>query len=388
MTTGHPEAPPPLPSVYDADPVDLGGISARQGFAYQDEVAASFYLEMLSDDNLIEVSCETYDDILLIRQRDSTKFVEYVQVKGEHPDQLWTIPMLCGRTKTTRVPDGIGSSILERSLARDRCREPSWFRIVTCRQIHSDLGLLTRPRKHEHRSESFASFKALADDVGTRIGGFKSKKGNDSTYWLINVLWQVTDESSISRINRELLTGILHSLDHPYDPDTVKTVYNNLRALAKDTAELGIDKWKEKRISRDGLLSRIRQWLDPYPDKLTTERLDRKLSDAGLDPVCQSVARVQRHNYLKKLRTSAYLSSVSAEDCEHDVLSVLHNLRSSLDSGRIVEGGVEFHDRCLRKIASIPSSPSGARSVPISYLTGCMYEITARCRHRFTRIRL
>ncbi|MBI3547118.1 MAG: DUF4297 domain-containing protein, partial [Gammaproteobacteria bacterium] len=59
-----------LQSVRDTMPTNQGGIYARQGFAYQDDVAAKFYIEMLSNENLIEVACETHDDIVLIWKRD------------------------------------------------------------------------------------------------------------------------------------------------------------------------------------------------------------------------------------------------------------------------------------------------------------------------------
>ena len=78
-----PAAAPTLPSVFDATPEVLGGIPARQGFAYQDDVAAGFYIQMLLRNDLIEVACETYDDIRLVWQRDAGKIIEFVQVKAE-----------------------------------------------------------------------------------------------------------------------------------------------------------------------------------------------------------------------------------------------------------------------------------------------------------------
>jgi len=179
-----------LPSVFDATPEELGGTYARQGFAYQDDVAAGFFVRMLSD-GILEVSCETYDDILLVWQGEGTKVLEFVQVKAEHPDQLWTIAKLCERNKSSKSPDGIGTSILEKSLARDQYIEPAFFRIVTCRQIHSDLEVLTRERGHEHRSFSYRPFKDLAEDISTRLFDVRSKKKSDTGYWLTKVYWDV-----------------------------------------------------------------------------------------------------------------------------------------------------------------------------------------------------
>ena len=373
-----------LPSVFDAVPQDLGGVYARQGFAYQDDVAAGFYVQMMSAHNLIEVSCETHDDIVLVWQRDTEKVIEFVQVKAEHLNQLWTIAKLCERTKSSKSPDGVGTSILEKSLARDQYFEPSWFSIVTCRQIHSDLQVLTRERSHEHRATSYAPFNDLAGSVGSHLDGVTSKKGNDTRYWLTNAYWKVIAENDIIRLNQDTLASTLHSLGLPYDPDTVRSLYDNLRALAKKVAELGVDNWKQKRVSRDQLIAKLRNWITPYPDKRKTERLEQKLTDAGLDEICRNVAKDQQQFYLLKKRTPGYLMTEQVEGIEQQVLDKLHTLRSSLDSGNIKANGIEFHDRCLNEVKGLSDSGPGF-ALPPGYLPGCMYEITARCRHRFTR---
>jgi len=73
----------PPQSIYDLSPIELGGIEARKGFAFQDHVSAGFCLDMLEDTKLIEVWCETLDDILLIFQMPDSVCVEFVQVKSE-----------------------------------------------------------------------------------------------------------------------------------------------------------------------------------------------------------------------------------------------------------------------------------------------------------------
>lgn len=375
-----------LPSVFDTHPHDLGGIYARQGFAYQDDVAAGFYLQMLVLSNLLEVSCETYDDILLVWRDTNDKVLEFVQVKAEHLNQLWTIAKLCERTKTPNNTNGVGSSILEKSLSRDQYQEVSRFRIVTCRQIDPQLTVLTRELCHEHRSALYTPFKKLTEEVSKRFPVLKSKKENDSLFWLSNAYWNVLAEGDVIRLNRHALTEALHGLSLPYDPDTVRVIYDNLRALAKETAEFGIDKWKQKRISRDQLIARIKGWIDPYPDKGKTERLEQKLGDAGLDSVCFNAAKDQQRFYLQKKRSAGYFTTEQAEEVEQQVLDKLHTLRSSLDSGKIKISGAQFHDLCLSEVRDLQPIDESA-SIPLipSYLTGCMYEITARCRHRFTR---
>jgi len=384
-----PAAAPTLPSVFDATPEVLGGIPARQGFAYQDDVAAGFYIQMLLRNDLIEVACETYDDIRLVWQRDAGKIIEFVQVKAEHPDQLWSVAKLCERQKSPTKAEGLGSSILEKSLGQDKFLEPSWFRIVTCRQTNSDLDLLeTRERGHEHRSATFLPFKTLMEDVAKRLGGVKSIKGNDTAYWLINACWEVISEREIKRLNHQSLTTALHGLGHQSDPDTVKGLYENLLSLAKETAEYGIAKWKQKAVSRHQLLEKLKAWINPYPDLGKTEKLEQKLSDAGLDQVCFEAAKDHQRNYLQRRRQGGFLDTQQIENIDWQVLDRLHALRSSLDSGNIDDTGIDFHARCLnevRTISPVPSNP--ALPVMPGYLAGCMYEITARCRHRFTKFR-
>lgn len=142
------------------------------------------------------------------------------------------------------------------------------------------------------------------DKVETRLAGVKSKKGNNSTFWLSNACWDVASESDIVRLNQQTLTSALHSIGMPYDPDTVRGMYDNLRVLAKETAEFGVEKWKRKRISRDQLLAKLKNWIDPYPEKGKAERLEKKLDDAGLDDVCRNVAKDQQRFYLRKKRTA------------------------------------------------------------------------------------
>jgi hypothetical protein len=132
----------------------------------------------------------------------------------------------------------------------------------------------------------------------------------------------------------------------------------------------------------------IKGWIQPYPGSGRTERLEQKLTDAGLDSTCSDVAKDQQRFYLKKRRTAPYLATEQAEDIEHQVLDILHNLRTSLDSGTLDESGIKFHERCLQAVGKIlPVAKGGTVALPPGYLSGCMYEITARCRHRFARLR-
>ena len=52
-----------------AESSDAGGVAARLGFRYQDHVAAMIVLQMIDDRRILQVECETSDDITLLHRR-------------------------------------------------------------------------------------------------------------------------------------------------------------------------------------------------------------------------------------------------------------------------------------------------------------------------------
>jgi hypothetical protein len=74
----------------DLDPLEQGGPVARRGFAYQDHVAAGKCLDMLLDGGPCEVWCEAEDDIVLVWLIQGEEWFDFVQVKSNELDQLWS----------------------------------------------------------------------------------------------------------------------------------------------------------------------------------------------------------------------------------------------------------------------------------------------------------
>ena len=142
---------PTAHSIHNLPPLERGGVVARHGFDVQDHVAAGFILLMLEIPELLQVWCETHDDITLIWQGPLGEEIEFVQVKSNELDQLWSVAKLCEREKRDADPKA-GTSIYERSLANDRCCEPCRFRLVTCRPVQSDLYALTLPYSSPDRT--------------------------------------------------------------------------------------------------------------------------------------------------------------------------------------------------------------------------------------------
>lgn len=382
-------APPALPSIRSCTPKEFGGVVARNGFAYQDQIAAHYCIKMLLDPALKEVWCETYDDIVLIWEQETGELVEFVQVKSELQSGLWSIAKLCGRTKSATRPDGVGSSLLETSLARENCAEPARFRLVLARQLGQELELLSREFGHSDRSIGNPKFKALADGVAANVGGFKSPKGNDHAHWLIHgQCWSVADDA-IRAINERDLQSVLEQRVAFADTALVSFVYENLLGFVKTIAEYKQPDFDKKAISKQALEAKIRSWLDPYPNSGTEERLVNKLVDAGLDATYVEAAKELRRAYIKTRRGLGYLSlrTDQLDGVDVAVQDELLTQMAALDSGEIPDSSPQFHQRCLKAV----KTPAGASQVvmdalPAGYERGCMYEITARCRHRFAKL--
>ena len=108
-------AAPRRESIHDLPPLETGGVEARQGFGLQDHVAAGFCLEMIGVSRLVQVWCETQDDITLILDGEGGQEVEFVQVKGHDLDQLWSVAKLCERERKNKGSTASSRSILEKS---------------------------------------------------------------------------------------------------------------------------------------------------------------------------------------------------------------------------------------------------------------------------------
>jgi hypothetical protein len=263
------QAQPIFPSIRNNFPKEFGGVYARNGFAYQDQIAAHYCIKMLIDSTLKEVWCETYDDIVLIWENGVGELVEFVQVKAELNKSLWTIAKLCERTKSAARPNGVGSSLLETSLARENCSEPARFLLVFTRQISQELDFLTREFDHTDRTMSNQKFKALADSVASYVDDFKSPKGNNYEHWLLHgKCWDVA-EDAICAINERNLQRVLEGMGAYADTALTDLVYENLLSFVKTVAEYKKPDLNKKKITRQALEAKIKSWLDPYPNSGT-----------------------------------------------------------------------------------------------------------------------
>lgn len=373
----------PKQSIYDLLPLDVGGVEAREGFAFQDHVAAGFCLDLLSDSTLREVWCETLDDVTLIWGGESAVVVEFVQVKGSEMDQLWTIAKLCEKK-------GGPHCILEKSLAQDRCNESVRFRIVTSRDVGKDLRLLKLPFGAPGRTGDLGqqALEEMHEELEPRVGGFCSSNGHDYTFWTKHALWEVrhavqaVQDANIVRLAKALEQRALYLA-----VDQVEEMYAKLLKKVWDASRVNpLISLQQKRITTE----MFETWLQARATELAipqvgAEHLMRaKMEKAALAEDMILVALEQRRQYRREQLSQKYVGLLDQHSVEGEVLSVLQLLKSRLDNGVLQDDGVQFHTLCLEELERlrIELKPPPTRA----FMQGCMYSIAARCLHRFRRV--
>lgn len=382
-------APEP-PSIYDAVPLNSGGIEAREGFDFQDHVAASFCLDLMTDPSLQEVWCETHDDVTLIRDAGSL-LVEFVQVKSNDFDQLWSVAKLCERERKNTGP--AGQCILEKSLAQDRCKEPCLFRVVTSRPVAGQLKVLEMQLKAPGRtnSDGTKALAALNTELSSRVSAFKSANGNDYTFWSARALWDVRhDETSVKNANILLLKKHLELVGIHLVTDQIEEIHTKLLMKVRDASRAKPSIAPEKKRI---LKTQFRDWLTHTAHEIgfptaggAPEKLREKLVRAGLADDVIYLAMEQRRRYRAEVLRPKYLSLDDRQLAEGEVVATLQGVKSKLDNGRIPDEGVAAHDNCLDALEKlrdqVPITPKPSRA----FLQGCMYDIAGRCMHRFRRV--
>jgi len=376
-------------SIHDLPPLERGGVVARHGFDVQDHVAASFILLMIEKPELLQVWCETHDDITLIWQGSSGEEIEFVQVKSSELNQLWSVAKLCEREKVG-ADSKAGTSIYERSLANDRCRESCRFRLVTCRPVHTDLYALTLPPSSPDRASKQADLVVMAQDIDGRATGFQSPNGNGSAFWISQLLWDVRHSlETVKTANIAMLRRLVEQNGGYLFSDQLDDLYSSLLTKARSaaTAEWGVAP-EQKKLIRESVVAWFNRTLScrlhPIPAtggaSLTTKMTAAAIGEAEIESSLET-----RRHYLAERLQPKYLSLSEREHVEGEVTATLHALRAQLDAGELPDSGVDFHAKCINALQGLQNRLPTTRPVPLVFLLGCMYSITDRCTHRFRR---
>ncbi|MEX0806589.1 MAG: dsDNA nuclease domain-containing protein [Candidatus Binatia bacterium] len=373
-------------SIHELEPLELGGTAARQGFLFQDHVAAGFCLEMLLSKNLVAVWCETLDDVTLIRGEVGEQEVEFVQVKGEKIEQLWSVALLCRR-------DGnkIGSSVLEKLLANDRCIEPCWFRVVTRRPPAEELRILEAPCSAEARVRGSERMQRLCEALEAKLNSVQSANGNGPALWAERTLWEVGhSETSLQNRNLQSLGHAVDNMGRFLVSDQREQLYEFFLLKVRKAADSdkSLDRGAGK-LSQDEFAAWFTeqvQLLEYGGSEAGGRALQEKLETAGIAEDVIASAQSLRRSYLARWLRPNYLERDVSLAWEDKVRAELLQLRASLDSGEISESGVEFHHRTLKALEELRrEAPEGAR-LSKDFFHGCMYYITDVCQHRFVKV--
>lgn len=378
---------PAWPSVDNAKPLEEGGPVARKGFNYQDEIAVSFFLDMMEDESITKVHCETHDDLLIVRATEDAdkKCAEYVQIKATQPNQLWTVATLCQR-KNGKA----GTSILERSLAHDAHKEQSLFRILTLRQVSTELKILTNPVGSFGREPGCEGLKKLKEEIEKKHSNLVSPKGNGCAFWLDRCYWDERyDEETIRNKNSLRVFKISSAQGNTLLPDAIDSLLDDMRAWVK---EAGAASWEPDRDKKIVTSEQLAKWWHQRVAELTSAggasggKLIRKMNAAHLPQDIISLAADLRRRYARTLRTSRYADDENTEELLNRVRAEAISLRSRYTAGQLEIDAPAFHAMCLDQMDAINSERPADEPDRSSFLKGCLYDIADRCLLRFEKV--
>ena len=385
-------------------------------------MAATWCLRMCEDATLLEVWCETSDDITLYWDvAGEVEEVEFVQVKSDRLGQLWSISLLTSASAGTNGDaasalsddesdddDAVASAdgkakkkkstkkdvkcILEKSLQNDRGIEKSRFRIVTCRPIMDELKVLTYEFDSEHRAVTTSGYVDLIVKLQEKekIKALKSINGNGCEYWAQRTRWEVIhEEGPIEAANILKVIALAEKCGQILLVDQARSVYERiltrvLRAgMADWETELG-----EKVFKRVDFVT----WFEKaiydaaHPGKGGAGKtLEDKLADAKVAKDIIETARTLRLTYLGRLFTPRYSDPEKRAELETEIDARLMRLRQKIDSGELVVSGPTFHSMCMDAIDQVHDTLPLKSRPPLPNLYGFMYNLADRCTHRFVR---
>lgn len=385
IVSSPPAAPMVWPSIEDTAPPEEGGPNARKGFNYQDEITVGFLIQMLEDESLSRVHCETHDDLILVwsEHTSGTHVAEYVQVKAGEPDKLWSVADLC---QPKSVP---GTSLFEMSLGRDRYKETSRFRLVTLRPVVQALVPLTYPRGSPGRESESEGIQTLRGELDKRCPEAKSPKGNCRDFWLAHCCWDIRhDRETVCNDNRRRLLELSIKAHAPLLLEQLDVILDELRAWAKAAGDA---KWKPDKAKKIIVRGAVEAWWASRLADIAAGRtspsgwnLAAKLRAAALPDDMVRLAVELRRDYAAAVLATRYMEPRDMEALQGRVKSEAMSLQSRLVAGQIAMDGAEFHALCLERMDAI-NVASATAGDHAAFLQGCLYDIADRCLLRFER---
>ncbi|MBX5132408.1 DUF1837 domain-containing protein [Rhizobium lentis] len=291
----------PLVDPYAAS--DAGGVKARQGFAFQDHIAASFLLDLLSDPALLQVECETGDDIALRWDRNGTGVSEYVQVKITDGDSNWNLTEICARTVKR-----VGTSLVETSLGTDKFPSDALFRFISIRGVNHTLRPLTIPRDRRFEPHVVDALTNLGTQVSNKLRRVTSPNGKTLPDWVQSCLWEVPGEKqAVQQKNINRILRLFESEGEAMFPSAAEKIYEGLVTIARNAGDESMVDHATKKV---------------IPKQAMTDWWNAKLREARrLNRAFLKVYQVQTPNFfasLHEVEEPAIRRSLASYDAEFD----------------------------------------------------------------------
>lgn len=375
-------------SYRELDPIEQGGRTARDGFAYQDSIAVNKCFDMLLDQGPCEVWCEAEDDLVLVWAEGEKEVFEFVQVKGTDLQQAWTVAKLC--EVQAAKGKGKGYSILAKSLSHDRGSEKCRFRLITKWPPDATLNVLVHALSDRNEGAIKKRLATATKGIQAQTVTPKSPNGNNVPFWVKSTTWEhrattqdVLNDSLVK------LSKVLEKSGRSLAPDQCLELHTSLFQRVQECSMAnGITEKSKKRLTRtelrDWLLERARVIQHPGHSG-GAGPLQQKLLNAGIGSTALETAKELRRRYLAEARVPKYLTLEDRDHFEGEVLTLLHRLKSQLDAGQITEDGKLFLARCLSELDELRNGFQGPKP-PNSIFVGYMYEVMNRCLHRLERL--
>lgn len=111
------------------------------------------------------------------------------------------------------------------------------------------------------------------------------------------------------------------------------------------------------------------------------EKMKQKMASANIEDSIIQSAEELKWSYTKETLDNRYVAKSSISKLNDDVLCKLQELKMQLDNSKLDLNGAEFHEYCVNSISAFAQK----YNVDEALVRGCMYDITNRCSHRFTK---
>jgi hypothetical protein len=358
-----------LPSIRSLLPLEIGGRIARIGFSYQDHVGISCLLDMLDETNNIkEVWFEKEDDITIITEENGQEYVEFIQVKSSNLDSRWSVPQIL--------------DIVKKSLQHGRCLERATYSIATLYDVNNELEVLKLPFDIRDK----VKVNELISNLIGKLGDIKNDRGEDVGSWVNNCKWRKYPDSieALKTINLQRLRTILRYERNAFlFDDQVENIYSKLLVWVFNASfEDVILNTECYKIS----LKQLNDWLDfeilsAGIPKGGTEKLELKLNQINIDDVTINSAKEMKWKYKSETLSHTFFSANSINLLQMEIAGKLHQMKLDFDNDYTKADSKFFHKECCDEVSIIAQK----NNISVALGLGCMYDITNRCSHRFTK---